>query len=409
MSLQSIPAASAFLSHRITAIKSSPSMAAKALVDQLRAEGRDIIDFTIGEPDLPTPQPIVDAAIAAMRAGETKYTGASGTPALRNAIVTKLRRDNGLTYDANEIVVGNGGKHIIFDALAVTLNPGDEVIIHAPYWLSYPDMVKVNEGVPVIVTGSEEDAFKLLPAQLEAAITARTKWLILNTPNNPTGTVYSEDELRALGAVLARHPHVWVMSDEIYEHFVFDGQRHVSPIAAMPSLKGRSLIINGASKGYAMTGWRIGYGAGPIALIQAITKLISQTTTCPNAVAQAAAVAAFGGSQEAPRQAAALYEGRARLMADLLAEAQGIAIGRPKGAFYHFPCVRDLIGKRTPEGRLLETDGDIVQYFTECAGVATLEGSVYGVGPYLRLSFATSDAAIREGCRRLVVACNALR
>lgn len=398
-----------FLSGRINRIKPSPSMAAKALVERLRAEGRDIIDFTIGEPDLPTPPHIIEAAIAAMVDGETKYTGASGTPALRKAISTKLLRDNGLEYAPENIVVGSGGKHIIFHALAVTLNPGDEVIMHSPYWVSYPDMVAVNEGVSVIVAGSEAEDFKLTPAALEAAITPRTKWLILNTPNNPSGAVYSEDELKALGEVLKRYPHVWVMSDEIYEHFVFNGGEHVSPVAAIPELRERSLIVNGASKGYSMTGWRLGYGAGPVALVNAISKLVSQTTTCPSSISQAAAVIAFGGSQDAPQNAAKVFEARGQLMAQLLREAPGIRVSKPRGAFYLYPSVAGLIGKTTPKGKKLESDLDVVNYFTEDAGVATLDGTAYGLSPYIRLSFATSEKYIHEGCKRIIEACASLK
>ncbi|MDF3834803.1 pyridoxal phosphate-dependent aminotransferase [Cupriavidus basilensis] len=398
-----------FLSDRINRIKPSPSMAAKALVDRMRAEGHDIVDFTIGEPDLPTPPNIVEAAIAAMVDGETKYTGSSGTPALRDAIATKLLRDNGVQYAPENIVVGSGGKHIIFHALAVTLNPGDEVIIHSPFWVSYPDMVGVNEGVPVIVTGSESDGFKLTPAALEAAITPRTKWLILNSPNNPSGAVYSESELKALGEVLKRHSHVWMMSDEIYEHFIFDGGKHVSPVAAVPELQERSLIVNGASKGYSMTGWRLGYGAGPVSLVNAISKLISQTTTCPSSISQAAAVVAFAGSQEAPQSAATIFAARGQLMAQLLRDAPGLRVSEPRGAFYLYPSVAGLLGKITPKGKKLESDLDVVNYFIEEAAVASLDGTAYGLSPYIRLSFAASEKSIREGCKRIVEACVALR
>ncbi|GAB3625952.1 aspartate aminotransferase [Pandoraea terrae] len=397
-----------FLSERIHRIKPSPSMAAKALVDKLRAEGRDIIDFTIGEPDLPTPDHVIEAAIAAMRAGRTKYTGSSGTPELRKAIATKLLRDNQVEFGPQNIVVGAGGKHIIFHALSVTLNPGDEVIIHAPYWVSYPDMVVVNDGVPVVVVGSEPEGFKLTPAALESAITPATKWLILNSPNNPTGAVYSEEEIRALGEVLTRHPHVWLMSDEIYEHFIFDGSKHVSPLAVVPELRERSLIVNGASKGYSMTGWRLGYGAGPATLVNAISKLISQTTTCPSSISQAAAIAAFAGSQASPQHAAKVFAARGKLMAQLLKDAPGMRVTPPSGAFYLYPSVAGMLGKRTPKGKTLNSDMDVVSYFTEEAGVATLDGTAYGVPPHIRLSFAASEDAIREGCKRIVAACVAL-
>ncbi|WP_244201431.1 pyridoxal phosphate-dependent aminotransferase [Paraburkholderia rhynchosiae] len=395
------------LSNRINRVKPSPSIAAKALVDRLRAEGRDIIDFTIGEPDLPTPAYIVDAAIKALDRGETKYTASSGIAPLRQAIADSLRRDSSLEYRPENVVVGGGGKHVLFNALTVTLNPGDEVIIPAPFWVSYPDMVALNDGVPVIVTCEEADGFKLQPEALEAAITPKTKWLFLNTPNNPTGVVYAREELERIGAVLERHPHVWLLSDEIYEHFVFGGRTHVSPIAAIPCVAERHLLVSGVSKGYAMTGWRIGYGAGPRPLIDAIGKLITQSTTCPSSISQAAAVAAFAGPR--PDEISRIFAERAELVAFLLRDAKGITVSVPQGAFYLFPSVRDLIGKKTPDGKAIRTDLDVVQYLVEHAGVATLDGTAYGLSPYLRLSFATSNDAIVEGCNRIVRACADLR
>ncbi|SAK63310.1 putative aminotransferase [Caballeronia glebae] len=397
------------LSVRLNRIKPSASVAAKALVDRLRAEGQDIIDFTIGEPDLPTPPNVVEAAVTAMREGQTRYTAANGTPALRKTIVEKLARDNGLHYKSENIVVGSGGKNIIFLALSVTLNPGDEVIIPAPYWVSYPDMVVVNDGVPVIVSSAASSGFKLSPEQLEAAITPKTKWLILNTPNNPTGAVYSRSELVELGKVLERHPNVWVMSDEIYEHFVYNGATHASPVAVIPSLQERALIVNGASKGYSMTGWRIGYGAGPVRLANAITTLITQTTTCPSAISQAGAVEAFGGSQDAPLRAGKVFEQRGKLMRELLSGIPGFDVGELTGAFYLYPSVAGLIGKTTPAGEVLSSDLDVVRYLIEEAKVATLDGSAYGVSPHLRFSFATSEKSIREGCDRISRACASLR
>lgn len=397
------------LSSRLDRIKPSASIAAKALVDRLRAEGQDVIDFTIGEPDLPTPANVIEVAVAAIRNGDTRYTAANGTLKLREAVVEKLERDNGLHYQPENIVVGVGGKNIIFLALAVTLNPADEVIIHAPYWVSYPDMVVVNDGIPVVIKSDASSGFKMSAEQLEAAITPRTKWLILNTPNNPTGAVYTDNELVALGEVLERHPHVWVLSDEIYEHFVFDGGRHVSPVAAVPNLKNRVLVVNGASKGYSMTGWRLGYGAGPVPLVNAITKLITQTTTCASAISQAAAIEAFGGSQEAPHRAAKVFEQRGKLMRALLKDVQGFEVGEATGAFYLYPKVAGLIGKRTPSGEAIQTDVDLVRYLVQEAKVATLDGSAYGLSPYLRLSFATSEEAITEGCRRIARACAALK
>lgn len=386
------------LAHRLEQVKTSPSMLAKARVDRLRAEGRKIIDFTIGEPDFATPPHIVQAGVAALTSGQTRYTNSAGIPALRQAIAAKLARENALQFQPDEIVVGAGAKQIIFNALAASLNEGDEVIITAPYWLSYPDMVLINGGKPVIAQCSASDAFKITPSVLEAAITPRTRWLMLNTPNNPTGAVYSAAEMKALCEVLIRHPQVWIMSDEIYEHFVFEGATHVSPLNAEPALKSRTLVINGVSKAYAMTGWRIGYGAGPKALINAITMLISQSTTCPSAMSQAAAVVALEGDQTCVREATALFNQRCNRMVELLSTIPGIECVVPGGAFYVFPSVAGWIGKTTPQGTVLLNDGDIVAYLLEQAGVATIDGTSYGLAPYLRMSFATSMEQIEAGC-----------
>ncbi len=398
-----------FLSQRLLGIKPSPSIAANALVSQLRAQGRDIINFTVGEPDLDTPAHILQAANDAMQAGETHYTGTSGTLALREAIVTKLARDNDLSYSVDEVVAGCGGKHIIYHALAATLNPGDEVIVHTPYWVSYPDIARLNEATPVIIPGDESLGFKLSPDALERAISPRTKWVILNSPNNPSGAVYDEAELIALAEVLRRHPHVLVMSDEIYEHFVFDGARHLSIINLAPDLKPRTLIVNGASKGYAMTGWRLGFGAGPAFLISAIAKLISQTTTCPSSISQAAAVAAFAGDQQPIAEMKAIYRQRRARMLELLKEVPGITCTPPDGAFYSFVNVAGLLGKRTPNGTLITTDSDLVAYLLSETGVATVSGEAYGMSPYIRLSYASAQEVIEEGCRRFKEAAERLR
>jgi aspartate aminotransferase len=397
------------LSARLLRIKPSPSMAAKALVDKLRAEGRKIVDFTLGEPDLPTPPHIVEAAIAAMRRGETRYTGAAGTPALRRAIATKLARDNHLDYRPEEIVVGCGGKHIIYHALAATLGEGDEVIVPKPYWVSYPDISLLTDATPIEVTADRANGLKLTADALEAAITPRTRWVILNTPNNPSGAVYSRDELLALAEVLRRHEHVLLLSDEIYEHFVYDGGRHVSPAEVAPDLKDRILVVNGASKGYCMTGWRLGYGAGPKFLVDAITKLVSQTTTCPNAIAQAAAIEAFTGDQAPVHAMVAIFKERRDRIVAGLARAAGLACTTPHGAFYVFPSVAGLIGRRAPDGTLLATDTEVANYLLREVGVATVDGASYGMSPYLRLSFATSLDAIDEGCGLIAEACSRLR
>ncbi|MBV8622210.1 MAG: aminotransferase class I/II-fold pyridoxal phosphate-dependent enzyme [Herbaspirillum sp.] len=390
-----------FLASRLDAVKVSPSSAAKARVDSLRAAGRQIVNFTIGEPDFPTPRHIVEAGIAALNDGQTRYTGAGGTPALRQAIVAKLKRDNDLSYKDTEVVVGNGAKQIIFCALTATLNAGDEVIIPTPYWVSYPDMVALNDGRPVIVSTRPETGFKLTPAQLEEAITDRTRWLVLNTPSNPTGAIYTSDELLALAQVLREHPNVWLLTDEIYEHFSYGTVRHVSPLTVAPDLASRTLIVNGVSKSHAMTGWRIGYGAAPRVLVAAIELLLSQSTSCASSISQAAAVTALDGPQDCVADAVALFDARRRRMVELLNAVPGLSCGLPDGAFYVFVSVAGLIGKTTPSGQRLDSDVDVMMYFLDTAGVATIDGSSYGQPNYLRMSFATSIEQIEVGCRAL--------
>lgn len=396
------------LAHRLDSVKPSPSMAAKAHVDSLRAAGRTIIDFTIGEPDFPTPPHIVAAGIDALKSGQTRYTGAAGIAPLRKAIAAKLANENGLAYTPDQIVVGNGAKHVIYNALAATLNEGDEVIVPAPYWVSYPDMVALHGGKPVIVPGDERTGFKLASQALEKAITPRTRWLILNSPNNPTGAVYSAPELKAIGEVLLRHPHVWVMTDEIYEHFVYGAAKHVSLAALVPELANRALVINGMSKAYAMTGWRIGYGAGPQALMKAIVLLLSQSTSCASAMAQVAAVTALEGPQQCVADARKLFQGRRDRMVGLLNRIPGIRCTAPDGAFYVFASVAGLIGAITPAGLKLSNDVDVMMYFTEVAGVACIDGASYGLPAHLRLSFATGIEQIEAGCAALAGAVQAL-
>jgi aspartate aminotransferase len=396
------------LSERVTRLKPSASIAAKAVVNELRAQGRSIVDFTIGEPDLDTPPHIVEAAIAAMRAGDTHYTPTNGTPALRKAIAAKLKRENGLDFDAADIVVGVGAKQLIFEAFAATLDDGDEVIVPAPYWVSYPDIVALNGGKPVIVPCSREAEFKLTAPVLEAAITPRTRWLILCAPSNPTGAVYSRAELAALAAVLLRHPHVAVLTDDIYEHLVYDGAAAESLLAVEPALAGRVLLVNGLSKAYAMTGWRIGYAAGPSEVIGAIVKLLGQSTTCASSISQAAAVAALDGDQTPVREMVALYQRRRDVMHEALSAIPGITCLRPAGAFYIYPDVCGLIGRRTPDGAVIESDTDLSLYLLRSVGVAVMDGSAYGMSPCLRLSFATSQETIVEGCALIREACAAL-
>lgn len=402
---------SELLAKRLGAVKPSASIAARARVESLRAAGRRIVDFTIGEPDFPTPAHIITGGIKALVDGHTRYTASAGTPALRKAIAGKLARENNIDVAAEQVVVGCGAKHIIFAALEATLNRDDEVIVPAPYWVSYPDMVALQEAKPVIVVTTEESGFKLTAAALEAAITPKTRWLILNTPNNPTGAVYSREELKALCSVLQANPHVWLMTDEIYEHFTYAGIDHVSPLNVAPDLASRTLVINGMSKAYAMTGWRIGYGAGPIALIKAITLLLTQSTTSANASSQMAAIVALESSQDCVEDAVRLFSTRRDRMLELLNQIPAIHCLRPDGAFYLFPKVSGLIGKTTPDNKILANDVDVMMYLLDQAGVATIDGTSYGMPGYLRLSFATSVEEIEAGCAeiaRAVAACDGL-
>jgi len=394
-----------FLAGRTRAIKPSPSMVAKSRVDQLRAQGRDLVDFTVGEPDLPTPGHIVQAGIDALNSGDIRYTASVGAKPLLDAVRAKFQRENGLEYGTDELIIGVGAKQLIFTALAATVQAGDEVIIPAPYWVSYPDMVLVNDGTPVVVICPESDGFKLTPAALERAITPRTKWVLLNTPSNPTGAMYSADELRALAQVLARHQHVWLLTDEIYEHLSYGGARHVSPAAVVPELAARTLTINGVSKAYAMTGWRLGYAGGPKALIKAMATLISQSTSCVSAISQSAARVALTADQQCVHDANALFHDRRDRIVALLNAVPGIRCPVPEGAFYVYPSVEGLMGKTTPAGHKLGSDLDVVMYLLDEAGVACLDGTAYGLSPYLRLSFATSMENIEEGCRRISDAC----
>ncbi len=394
---------------RITRIKPSASVTAKAIANELVAAGYDIVDFTAGEPDFDTPAHISDAAYRAVQRGETRYTAASGTAALRDAIQAKFAAENQLHYERPQILVANGAKHVIFNALSVTVDEGDEVIVPAPYWVSYPDIVLFNGGTPVIVTCTQAEGFKLTPAALDAAITPRTKWLILNSPNNPTGAVYSREELQALGAVLERHPHVWIMTDEIYEHLTFGDTDFISFAAAVPSLYDRTLTINGVSKAYAMTGWRIGYAGGPRPLIAAMDKLMSQSTGGACAVSQAAAQEALSGPQDFVAESRRAFANRRDLIVKLINQIDGLNCLSPDGAFYVYPDCSAVIGKMTPDGKRIAHDKDVMTYLLEAAKVAVLDGGAYGVSPHLRLSFATSNQRIEEGCGRIAEALRALR
>jgi len=390
---------------RLNRIKPSPSSMAGQRARELRAAGRDIVGLTSGEPDFDTPDHIKEAASRALAQGKTKYTDVGGTPELRQAVADKFRRDNALAYDPKEIIVGTGGKQVIFNALMCTVEAGTEVIVPTPYWVSYPDIVLLADGTPVFVPCPAEKGFKLQPQDLERAITPNTRWLVLNSPNNPSGATYTREEMKGLTDVLLRHPDVWVLTDDIYEHIVYDRREFVTPAQVEPQLKDRTLTVNGVSKSYAMTGWRIGYGAGPAALIKAMTKLQSQSTSNASCVAQAAALEALTGPQGFIADRTAIFQSRRNALVARLNAIPGVSCHVPEGAFYVFPSCERLLGSRAPDGRVIETSDDFVLYLLDTQGLAVLQGSAYGVGAYFRISFATSMDKLEEGCRRLARAC----
>ncbi len=390
-------------------ISPSPTLAITSRVLELKRAGVDVIGLGAGEPDFDTPDFVKEAAIQAIRDGKTKYTNVDGTIELKQAIVAKFARDNNLTYTTDQISVNVGGKHTLFNAMVATIDPGDEVVIPAPYWVSYPDVVQFAGGVPVIVKAGPEVGYKLDPATLDAAITPKTKWVILNSPSNPTGAGYTIDELKALGAVLAKHPHVWIFADDMYEHIVYDGFKFATIAEACPELFERTLTVNGCSKAYAMTGWRIGYGAGASWLIKAMAKLQSQSTSNPCSIAQAAAVAALNGDQSFLAERNTAFQGRRDMVVSMLNAIDGMHCPTPEGAFYVYPSFAELIGKTTPNGRLIDTDEAMVGYLLDDAKVAVVQGAAFGLSPAFRISYATSDALLREACTRIQTACAALK
>ncbi|MBK5912531.1 aspartate aminotransferase [Rhodothalassium salexigens] len=396
------------LAQRLDAIKPSPTMAVSAKAAAMKAAGQDVIGLGAGEPDFDTPDHVKQAAVDAIWAGRTKYTPAAGTPSLRQAIADKFKRDNNLTYAPEQVIVNAGGKHTLFNALIATLDPGDEVIIPAPYWVSYPDMTLLAGGTPRIVETRAEDGFKLTPGALDAAIGPKTKWFVFNSPSNPTGAAYTRDEVAALCEVLERHPHVWVMSDDMYEHIVYDGFTFTTPAEVNPNLYDRTLTCNGVSKAFAMTGWRIGYAGGPEALIKAMTKVQSQSTSNPCSISQAAAEAALNGPMDFLAQRNAAFRDRRDMVVRELNAAEGLDCRTPEGAFYVFPRCAGLIGRTTPEGKRLDSDLDVVTYFLESQGVAAVHGSAFGLSPFFRVSYATDTDSLREACRRIQEACAAL-
>ncbi|MDA0902578.1 MAG: pyridoxal phosphate-dependent aminotransferase [Proteobacteria bacterium] len=397
-----------FLSTSLSKIKPSPTIAVSTKAAELKAQGKNIIGLGMGEPDFDTPDNIKAAAISAIQAGDTKYTAVDGTAALKKAIIDKFKRENGLAYEANQITVGTGAKQVLYNALMATLNEGDEVIIPAPYWVSYPDMVLLAGGTPVIVDSSSENNFKVVPADLEKAITDKTKWLILNSPSNPTGSCYSADELKALAAVLVKYPHVNILSDDIYEHLTFDGLKFTSIVALEPSLKSRTLVVNGVSKAYAMTGWRIGYAAGDAALIKAIAKIQSQSTSSPSSVSQAAAVEALNGTQDYIADRGAVFEKRRDMVVAMLNEIDGIDCNTPNGAFYVFPSCEGVFGKKTAAGKVIENSNDFATYLLEEALVAVVPGIAFGAEGFFRVSYAASEDFLKDAMQRIAKACQAL-
>ncbi|HRJ66190.1 MAG TPA: pyridoxal phosphate-dependent aminotransferase [Alphaproteobacteria bacterium] len=396
---------SKLIATRLDKIKPSATLALAAKAQELKAEGKDVIGLSVGEPDFDTPDFIKDAAKKAMDAGKTKYTPVPGTPELRKAIVEKFKRENNLTYTAEQVIVGTGGKQVLYNAFMATLNPGDEVVIAAPFWLSYPDMVMLAEGTPVIVQTTPAENFKMSPEKLAAAITPKTKWVILNSPSNPTGAAYTMDELKALGEVLKKHPHVYILSDDIYEHLVYDGFQFSTIAEVVPELFERTLTVNGVSKAYAMTGWRIGYAAGPIEIIKAMSKVQGQSTSNPSSISQAAAAAALTGDQAFLKDWRAKFQERRDLVVSLLNKAEGLSCTAPEGAFYVFASCDGVIGKTTPEGKTIATDTDFATYLLEKHNVVIVQGAEFGLSPCFRVSYALDIPTLTKACERIQKAC----
>jgi aspartate aminotransferase len=397
-----------FLSNTLARVKPSPTIAVTTKAAELKAAGRDVIGLGAGEPDFDTPANIREAAKRAIDTGKTRYTAVDGIPELKKAICDKFARENGLHYTPAQISVGTGGKQILYNALMATCNPGDEVIIPAPYWVSYPDMVELAGGTPVPVVATIKTNFKLTPAQLQAAITPRTKWFIFNSPSNPTGAGYTAAELRGLCDVLLAHPHVWIMSDDMYEHLVFDDFKFTTPAQIEPKLYDRTLTCNGVSKSYAMTGWRIGYAGGPVHLIKAMGTIQSQSTSNPSSVSQYAALEALTGPQDFLAPNRALFQARRDLVVDMLNAAKGITCPKPEGAFYVYPDISGCIGKTTASGKIIENDEDFATYLLEDTGVAVVFGAAFGLSPNFRVSYATSDAILTQACTRIQTFCAGL-
>jgi aspartate aminotransferase len=396
------------VANRLNRIKPSATLAVTTKAAELKAAGVDVIGLGAGEPDFDTPEFVRQAGCDAINGGQTKYTNVDGTPALKDAIIAKFKRDNGLTYERNQITVGTGGKQVLFNALMASVNPGDEVIVPTPYWVSYPDMVIMAEGEPVFVECTIENNFKLSPEELDAAITPKTKWVILNSPSNPSGAAYTKAEMKALTDVLVKHPHVWIMTDDMYEHLVYDGFEFCTPAQVEPSLYDRTLTVNGVSKAYSMTGWRIGYAGGPKELIKAMGAVQGHSTSNPSSISQAAATAALNGDQSFLGEWVESFKARRDLVVGMLNECEGLQCPTPEGAFYVYPSCAGVIGKTTPDGKTIENDTDFVTYLLEAEGVAAVQGTAFGLSPHFRISYATSEKALTEACARIKKACAAL-
>jgi aspartate aminotransferase len=398
-----------FIADTLSRVKPSATIAVSTKARELKAAGRDVIGLGAGEPDFDTPDNIKRAAIEAIERGETKYTAVDGIPELKQAIAAKFKRENGLDYDASQCFVAPGGKPIIYNAMVATLNPGDEVIIPAPYWVSYPDIVLLAGGTPVLIDTTMEDSFKLRPGDLEAAITDKTKWIIFNSPSNPTGAAYTRDELKLLTDVLMRYPHVWVLTDDMYEHLVYDDFEFTTPAQVEPGLMDRTLTMNGVSKAYAMTGWRIGYCAGPNELMAAMRKVQSQSTSNPTSISQWAAVEALNGTQDFIPERAKVFRERRNLVVSMLNQATGIECPTPEGAFYVYPSCAGCIGKSTESGTKIEDDNTFATALLEEEGVAVVPGVAFGLSPFFRISYATSTEDLEDACQRIQRFCANLK
>jgi aspartate aminotransferase len=398
-----------FISDALNRIQPSATIAISNKAMQLKAEGRDIIGLSQGEPDFDTPDNIKEAAIAAIKRGETKYTLVDGIPELKKAVAAKFKRENGLDYKPSQVSVGTGGKQVLFNALMATVNPGDEVIVPAPYWVSYPDIVMLAGGRPVCIDTKIEDGFKVRGAMLERAITPKTKWLILNSPSNPSGAAYTRDELKEVTDVLVKHPQVWLLTDDMYEHLVYDDFQFFTPAQVEPTLYERTLTMNGVSKAYCMTGWRIGFGAGPEPLIKAMAKLQSQSTSNPSSIAQWAAVEALNGPQDFIAKHNAIFKRRRDLVVSMLNQAKGLSCPKPEGAFYVYPSCAGTIGRTAPSGNSIKTDEDFVIELLAAEGVAAVHGAAFGMSPFFRISYATATESLEEACRRIQRFCGNLR